>query len=245
MRLWALAPVKVVVLVVVVNNGMLSHCHSLLSTLGLHANCRVEGRTPLNIQDGVLLHIRGLGGPGVLRNFLVLRNWTATVINCWRKHNRLLEIRLSLLLLHRRVRHHTPVLTSFSALRHANWLGISPGVLELLFLIALGSLVLIYLTAPTSVWNFEISSAHVCSAAIDMTDLHLGNEQVGDLFIVVSHKAEPSTSFGQWIANDLIFFDLSELREMLFESLISEVIVQTSNKYFVPNARVSFVLQFR
>ena len=58
-----------------------------------------------------------------------------------------------------------------------------------------------------------------------MTHLHSSNEQAGDFLVVVTHKAKSSTSFGQWIANDLIFFDLAELLEMLFKALISEIVV--------------------
>ena len=88
------------------------------------------------------------------------------------------------------------------------------------------SLILIYLSVlRTAVRHFEICCSHVCSPAVNVTDLHFGNEQVGDLFVVVTHKAKPSTGFGERIANDLIFFDLSKLLEMLLESLISEVVV--------------------
>lgn len=58
-----------------------------------------------------------------------------------------------------------------------------------------------------------------------MTHLHSSNEQAGDFLVVVTHKAKSSTSFSQWIANDLIFFDLAELLEMLLKALISEIVV--------------------
>lgn len=58
-----------------------------------------------------------------------------------------------------------------------------------------------------------------------MTHLHSRNEQAGDLLVEVAHKAKSSTGFSQWIANDLIFFDLAELLEMLLEALISEIVV--------------------
>lgn len=195
-RLWTLALVKVIVLLMVCN-WMLIHSHSLFNYLGLHANCRTKRGTRLNVQDRVFLHIWTLWRPGVLRNFLMLRNWTASVVNSWRKHNRLLKIWFGLLLLLCGWRHHTPALAWLNTVRHICRLGISGGVLELLVLTWFLSLNLIYLSVlGSSVRNFQICSSHVCSPTIDMTDLHFCNQQVGDFFIVVSYKAEPSTSFG-------------------------------------------------
>ena len=72
---------------------------------------------------------------------------------------------------------------------------------------------------------FEICSAHVCPPTVDVTNLHFSDQQIRDFLVVVAHEAESSTGFGEWIANNLVLFDLSKLLEVLFESLISEVVV--------------------
>ena len=42
---------------------------------------------------------------------------------------------------------------------------------------------------------------------------------------MVAHKAKASTGLGEWVANDLVLLDVSELLEVFFESLISQVVV--------------------
>lgn len=42
---------------------------------------------------------------------------------------------------------------------------------------------------------------------------------------MIAHKPKASTGLGEWVADDLVFFDVSELLEVFFESLISEVVV--------------------
>ena len=87
-------------------------------------------------------------------------------------------------------------------------------------------LILIYLSVlTTAIRHLQICCAHIRSPTVDMTHLHPSNEQAGDFLVIVTHKAKSSTSFSQWIANDLIFFDLAELLEMLFKALISEIVV--------------------
>ena len=83
-RLGTLTLVKIVVLLML-SNWMLVHLHARLGTLILHANCRVESGARLNIQDRIL-NVSGFWRPRVLRNFLVLWNWTTCVINRWWKH---------------------------------------------------------------------------------------------------------------------------------------------------------------
>ena len=85
MRLGALALVEVIVLLVL-SDWMLMHWHARLSSLVLHANCRVEGSARLNVQNRIL-NVGGFRRPRVLRNLLVLRNWTACVINRRWKHD--------------------------------------------------------------------------------------------------------------------------------------------------------------
>lgn len=64
---------------------MLMHRHARLRSLILHADLWAESGAGLNVQNRVL-DIGRFRRPRVLRNFLVLRNWTTCVINRWWKH---------------------------------------------------------------------------------------------------------------------------------------------------------------
>ena len=88
MRLRTLALMEVIVLIMPNNWMLMQSTHPLLrASLVLQTNCsRAEGSVCLNVQNRIL-HVRGLGRPGVARNLLVLRNWITGVIHSWRKHD--------------------------------------------------------------------------------------------------------------------------------------------------------------
>lgn len=195
-RLWTLALVKIVVLLVM-RHCMLMHWHTRLRSLILHADCWAESGAGLNVQNRVL-DIGRFRRPRVLRNFLVLRNWTTCVINRWWKHYWLLKIRVSLLLLLLRRRWHVaPVLAGLTSLVHRSWLAHALRVLQLLLsLCRLLRLILIYLSVlTTAVRHFQICCPHICSPPVYMTHLHFRNQQVRHLLVEVTNKTKASTGF--------------------------------------------------
>lgn len=227
MRLGALTLVEVIVLLLL-SDWMLMHLHARLGSLILHANCRVEGGARLNIQNRVL-NVGSFWRPRVLRISLVLRNWTASVVNGRRKHDWFLKILCGLLLLLRGRLHVTPIQGAICSLCHRCRLRHPLWIRQLLLLsltLFLSLLILIYLSVlTTTIRHLQICCAHIRSPTVYMTHLHSSNEQTWHFLVIVTHKAKSSTSFSQWITNDLIFFDLAELLEMLFKALISEIVV--------------------
>lgn len=123
--------------------------------------------------------------------------------------------------------HHTSLVVSVLTTATSNApivrLRHSLSVLLLILIFVRLFVVILYLSINLSnaVRDLQISGPHICSPTINMTHLHLCDKHARYFLIIVTHKTKSSTSFGQWITNDLIFFDLSKLLEMLLESLIS------------------------
>lgn len=236
---------KIIIIVI-----MVLYSHSRITVL-LHLHVAwVEDWVALYVYHWIL-HGGALRWPRVLRNLLVLMGHRATcVIDSWRKHYRLLEVRLGLLLLLRHSALVVSVLTTAASLPPIPAVGHwhSWGVLRLLLLILVLFyflfVVFFYLSIESwhPVRHFQIGGPHVSSPAIDMTDLHLCDEHVRDPFIVVANEAKSPTGLGNGVANDLVFFDLSKLLEVIFKSLISKIVVESSNEDLVPNARICLIL---
>lgn len=95
-----------------------------------------------------------------------------------------------------------------------------------------------------SIRHFQISSSHINSPTVDISNLSFCNQFLCNLFIIISNETKSSTRFRYRVSYNLALFNFSILRKMVFEIIISQLIIKTTNKHFVTNRFIMFSSQF-
>jgi hypothetical protein len=95
-----------------------------------------------------------------------------------------------------------------------------------------------------SVRHFEISCPHIHSSTTDHCNLCFSDQLLGYGIVKVSNESKASTRLCQRVPDYLALFDLSKLRKVTFKILISQPIIKTANKHFIPDRLIMFPIQF-